>query len=257
MAEAEDLLPLHHKKPLTQRQALAMAHLHFDPIQSQPFLSAVLKFMYRYLVISSSLAEEMEGNASNFDKVLTDDFVRNHLQPTVALAIATKRRLGQRRSWRLPACISYQTTRLKLTCLVDGALGSLSGSARLVYLVQCYLYLGTPRVSTYLYSSSTAMNSLTKLSHQIDSELGAIAMCTKETQKAIQSPKEMNVKIGRTIVVSDSLTCLSLCSRSSSTLDLSTSLIVSRVQDLWAPHLDNLFFAPGETFQNSVNLLSC
>ena len=106
MEEAEDLLPLHHKKPLTQRQALAMAHLHFDPIQSQPFLSAMLKFMYRYLVISSSLAEEMEGGASNFDKVLIEDFVKNHLQPAVALAIATKRRLGQRRSWRLPACIN-------------------------------------------------------------------------------------------------------------------------------------------------------
>ena len=90
MAEAEDFLPLHHKKPLNQCQALAMAHLHFDPVQSQPFLSAVLKFMYRYLVISSSLAEEMEGNASNFKKVLTDDFVRNLLQPAVALAIATK-----------------------------------------------------------------------------------------------------------------------------------------------------------------------
>ena len=121
MEEAEDLLPLHHKKPLTQRQALAMAHLHFDPIQSQPFLSAVLKFMYRYLVISSSLAEEMEGGASNFDKVLTDDFVRNHLQPAVALAIAKKRRLGQRRSWRLPACINYKEIRLTVECLVDGA----------------------------------------------------------------------------------------------------------------------------------------
>ena len=73
MAEAEDLLPLHYKKPLNQRQALAMAHLHFDPIQSQPFLSSVLKFMYRYLVISTSLAEEKEGNTSNFDKVLTND----------------------------------------------------------------------------------------------------------------------------------------------------------------------------------------
>ena len=61
MAESEDLLPLHHKKPLTQRQALAMAHLHFDPIQSQPFLSSVLKLMYRYLRISTSLANEMEG----------------------------------------------------------------------------------------------------------------------------------------------------------------------------------------------------
>ena len=155
--------------------------------------------------------------------------------------------MGQRRSWRLPACISYQTTRLELTCLVDGAWGSLSESACLIYLVQRFLYMGTPRVLIYLYSSSTAMKSLTKLSHQIDSELGAIALGTKETQKAIQSLKEMNVKIDRTILVRDSQTYLSLCSRPSSTLYLSTSIIVSRVQDLWAPHLDNLFFAPGET----------
>ena len=116
--------------------------------------------------------------------------------------------------------------------------------------------MGTPRASIFLYSSSTAMNSLTKLSHQIVSELGAIVLGTKQTQKAIQSLKEMNVKIDRTILVSDSQTCLSLCSRPSSTLDLSTSVIVSRVQDLWAPHLDNLFFAPGETFQHNVDLLT-
>ena len=116
-----------------------MAHLHFDPIQCQPFLSAVLKSMYRYLAISISLAEEMENNANNFDKVLTDNFVRNHLQPAVALVINTRRRLGQLRSWRLPACINSLTTRLELTCLVDGAWGSLSGSACLVYLNQRYL----------------------------------------------------------------------------------------------------------------------
>ena len=212
--------------------------------------------MYRCLVISSSLAEEMEGTASNFDKVLTDDFVRNHLQPAVALAISTKKRLGQWQSWRLPACINYKEIRLSVECAVDGAWGSLSGSACLVYLVQRYSLMGTPRVSIYLYSSSTSMNSLTKLSHQIDSELGAIALGTKETQKAIQSLKEMNVKIDRTILVSDSQTCLSLFSRPSSTLDLSTSLIVSRVQDLWFPNLDNLFFAPGETFHTSVDLLT-
>ena len=64
MAEAQDLMSLHHKKPLTQRQALAMAYLHFDPLAGQPFLSAVLKFMYRYLVISTSLAEEIEKNVA-------------------------------------------------------------------------------------------------------------------------------------------------------------------------------------------------
>ena len=190
MAEAEDLLPLHHTKPTTQRKVLAMAHVHLDPIQSQHFLSSVLKFVYRDLVISTSFADEMEGNASNFDKVLTDDFVRNHLQPAVALAIATKRRLGQRRSWRLPACINYQELHLSVECAVDGAWGSLSGSACLVYLVQRYSFMGAPRVSIYLYSLSTSMNSLTKLSHQVDSELSAIALGTKETQKAIQSLKE-------------------------------------------------------------------
>ena len=126
-------MALHHKKPLTHRQALAMAHLHFDPLAGQPFLSAVLKFMNRYLVISTSLAEEMEKNTSSFDKVLSDNFVRNHLQPAVALALETKRRLGQRRSWHLPACIDQKTTRLEVTCLVDGAWGCLSGSACLVY----------------------------------------------------------------------------------------------------------------------------
>ena len=66
----------------------------------------------------------------------------------------------------------------------------------------------------------------------------------------------MQIKIDRTILVSDSQTCLSLCSRPSSTLDLSTSLIISRVQDLWAPHMDNLFYAPWETFHQNVDLLT-
>ena len=100
------------------------------------------------------------------------------------------------------------------------------------------------------------MNSLTKLTHQVDSELSALALGTKETQKAINSLKEMNVKVDRTILVSDRQTCLSLSSRPSSTLDLSTSLIVSKVQDVWFPHLENLYFAPGKTFQTCVDLLT-
>ena len=126
LEDAEGLLHLHHKRPLTQRQALAMAHHHFDPLQSQPFLSMVLKFMYRYLVLSNSLSEELEGY-NNFNKVLTDDFVRDHLQPAVSLAIATKRRLGQRRTWRLPPCIDQSTIRTSVEFLADGAWGSLCG----------------------------------------------------------------------------------------------------------------------------------
>lgn len=115
--------------------------------------------------------------------------------------------------------------------------------------------MGNPRVSTFLYSSSTAMNSLSRLGHQIESELSAITLGTKETQKAINSLKDIYIKIHSTVLISDSQTCLCLCSRPSPTLDLSTSLIVSRVQDLWDPHLENLYFAPGETFHNNVDLL--
>ena len=95
------------KKTLTQRQALVMAHFHFDPLMSAPQVHTLLKFTYRYLIVTTSLAEEKEGNACNFNKALTNDFVRDHLQLAVAMAIATKRRLGQRRSWRLPSCINY------------------------------------------------------------------------------------------------------------------------------------------------------
>ena len=66
----------------------------------------------------------------------------------------------------------------------------------------------------------------------------------------------MNVKIDKSVLISDSQTCFCLCSRPSSTLDLSSSRIVSRVQDLWGPYLENLFFAPGETFQHNVDLLT-
>ena len=68
-----------------------MAHNLYDPISSAPYLSASLKFMYQYVIISTSLAEDKEGTQCNFDKALTDAFVTEHLQPAVALAINTKR----------------------------------------------------------------------------------------------------------------------------------------------------------------------
>jgi hypothetical protein len=130
----------------------------------------------------------------------------------------------------------------------------LSGSACHVYLVQRYQYMGKPRVSNFLYSLSTAMNSLTRLGHQIDSELSAIALGTKETQKAINSLKNINVKIHRTVLISDSQTCMCLCYPPSSTLDLSTSLIVSRVQDLWDPHLETSSLPQEKHF---ITMLTC
>ena len=117
--------------------------------------------MYRYLIITTSLAEEKEGTPCNFDKALTDAFVKEHLQPAVSLAIATKRRLAQRRRWRMDPCIPYTDIRTTLECVVDGAWGSLSGLACLCNLIQRYTFMGTPRVSIYLFSSAIAMNSLT------------------------------------------------------------------------------------------------
>ena len=102
IAEAEDLLRLHREKPLTHCHALACAHLLYDPVGTAPFLTAALKYMYRYSIMTQNLEP---GVGANYDKVLSEYFVSNHLQPAVALAIATKRRLQTRRSWRLDPCI--------------------------------------------------------------------------------------------------------------------------------------------------------
>ena len=133
LVEAEDLLRLHRARPLTHRQALACAHLLYDPVGTAPFLTAALKYMYRYLIMSQNLES---GVGANYDKVLSEYFVSNHLQPAVALAIATKRRLQTRRSWRLDPCVPYDSIRTSLYTAVDGSWGCLSGSASLTYLIQ-------------------------------------------------------------------------------------------------------------------------
>ena len=105
--------------------------------------------------------------------------------------------------------------------------------------------MGTPRVSIYLFSSATLMNSLTKLGHQVDADINGFQIGTKETVKALKTLKELNVKLEQgPILISDSQKCLSLCSRPSGTLDLSTSLVVSRVQEVFTS--DNLYLLPGQ-----------
>ena len=112
-------------------------------------MHTLLKFMYRYLIITTSLVEEKKGNTCNFDKALTNDFVRDRLQPAVAMVIATKRLLGQRRSCRLPSCINYQDVRTSVECVADGCWDSLSRLACLIYLIQRYPFMGTPRVELF------------------------------------------------------------------------------------------------------------
>ena len=113
----------------------------------------------------------------------------------MALAIATKRRLQTRRSRGLDLCIPYDSIRTSLHTVVDGSWGCLSGSALLSYLIQRYTFQGQPRVSIYLYSSSTSMNSLTKLGHQVDAELGAFSCAVTDVRKSIRILKDLNVNI--------------------------------------------------------------
>ena len=99
------------------------------------------------------------------------------------------------------------------------------------------------------------MSSLTKLGHQVDAELGAFSCAVTDVKKSIRTLKDMNVKLeGGPTLISDSQTCLSLCLRPSSTLDLTTSLIVSRVQEVFT--YSNLYFVPGKTFEQGVDLLT-
>ena len=100
------------------------------------------------------------------------------------------------------------------------------------------------------------MNSLTKLTHQVDAELAAIELAVKETNKCLTSLASVNIKPGEggPRLISDSQTCLSLCSRPSSTLDLSTSLVVSRVQETFTHN--NLYFLPGKYFTSNIDLLT-
>ena len=100
-----------------------------------------------------------------------------------------------------------------------------------------------------------SMNSLTKLGQQVDADLGAFSCAVTDVKKSIRILKDLNIKLeGGPILISDSQTCLSLCSRPSSTSDLSTSLIVSRVQEVFTH--SNLFFAPGRIFEQGVDLLT-
>ena len=119
-------------------------------------------------------------------------------------------------------------------------------------LIQHYEFQGQPRVSIYLYSSYTYMNSLTKLGHQVDAELGAFSCAVTDVTKSPMALKNRNVKLeGGPTLISDSRSCISLCLRPLITLDLSTSLIVSRVQEVFTD--SNLYFVPGKTFEQGVD----
>ena len=182
ISEAEDLLRLHKLKPLTHGHSLTCALLLYNPVGKAPFLAATLKYMYKYLIMTQNL----DCNAGvNYNKILSEHFIANHLQPAVvARAIATEKHLQTRQNWRLDPCIPYDKIRTSLDTMVDGSWGCLSGSASLTYMIQRYEFQGRPRVSIYLCSSNTSMNSLTKLGHQVDAELKAFSCDVTDVKKA-------------------------------------------------------------------------
>ena len=79
--------------------------------------------------------------------------------------------------------------------IVDGCWGFTAGSASLAYLLQRYEFRGETRVKIFLYSSDTSMNSLCKLTHQIDAELQGFHLAVKTISKCITTLQEEGVKL--------------------------------------------------------------
>ena len=132
---------------------------------------------------------DVKENGVNYDSVLTNGFVRDHLIYSVEAVLATKSRLAQPRTWHLPLVVNYSDVEVDMDVLSEGVYGCLAGGATMVFLVQRYLWQGEQRTSIYLYAASNGLNSLTKVHHQIDSKLLGMSLATKETEKALNTLK--------------------------------------------------------------------
>ena len=246
--EANDLLKIHKLKPLRQRQALSAAHALFDPNNTFPFVLAMLKYVYRYLILSSPAG-------STYETELSDEFVKHHLLPAVS-AVLTVKKMTQHRTWRLPVAVDYSKVRFEIDTLSDGCWGVTAGAACIVYLLQRYLWDGEKRTKIFLYAAQVGLNPMSRLIHQVDSELQGFNIAAKETKKAIAALRNDGIAFtaGQVRMTSDSQTGLSLCCKASLQLDMTAGLIVSRVQETFGN--DGLFHAPGQLFSGNVDLLT-
>ena len=244
--EATDLLKIHSIKKLKHKHALSAAHACFDPLGTCPWVQAISKYMYRFLVLSSP-------GAAHYETELTDEFVQKHLYYAVDSILKAKKLLAQRRSWRLPVAVDYSKVVAELDCLCDGAWGVVSGSAAIVYLLQRYVWKEEKRTSIYLYSASVGLNPLSKVTHQVDSELQGMALAVSETGKALAGLADEGLEI-QPRLTSDSQTALSLCCKAAVQLDLGAGLIINRVQELFG--YKNLHYAPAACFETNVDLLT-
>ena len=135
-----------------------------------------------------------------YNDLITDKYVSHHLFYSVEATIEAARRLAQPRSWRLRLAVDYSQVEIEMDVYCDGAWGCL---ACLLYLVQRYQWMGEGRTSIYMYGGATGMNPLTRVHHQVDSELLRAQLATKDTEKALDSLKDVGVRI-RPRLISDS-----------------------------------------------------
>jgi hypothetical protein len=244
--EAKDILRIHQIKPLRQKHALSAAHSCFDPLHSAPWVQAMLKYMYRFLILSSP-------GAAHYEMELTEQFVKQHLYYAIEGILKAKKLLAQRRTWRLPLAVDYTSVTIEFDCLADGCWGVLAGSGTICYLLQRYQWKDEKRTSIYLYSASVGLNPLSKVTHQVDAELQGLALAVSETRKAKVGLADEGVQI-QPRLTSDSQTALSLCCKAAVQLDLGAGLTISRVQEMFG--YDNLHYAPGHLFESNVDLLT-
>ena len=109
ISEVSDLQRIHCLKPLKHRQALSCTQTVNDPVQSAPWTAVTLKYMYRNLTLNTCLESKDGIGSKDYEAILIDHFVEQHLLYAGEAVLATKRRLTKNRSWRLPPAINYRT----------------------------------------------------------------------------------------------------------------------------------------------------
>ena len=71
------------------------------------------KYVYRVLVVNTEL--KTQGGGRDYDDLLEDDYVRDHLYYMVAANLKAKKSISQPRTWRLPHLYFYMEDRSGLT----------------------------------------------------------------------------------------------------------------------------------------------
>ena len=77
--------------------------------------------MYHIITFNTCLEGKDGAGVTDYDVILSDHFVEQHLNHALETVLATKKRLGQNRSWRLPVVVDYSTVTMELGAVLDGA----------------------------------------------------------------------------------------------------------------------------------------